>query len=123
MQAGSRMIKLGLNKILWVMMASLLMTLSACANKNKTVDDVRTVFIGPEKIDCVGVAPMQCMQIKEKANAPWELFYSQIEGFNFVAGYNYILQVKVERRENVPADASSLRWSLVKVVSQTPVAK
>ena len=102
-------------------MASLLI-LSACANKG-VQDDTRTVFIGPEKVHCVGVAPMQCMQIKEKANASWQLFYDQIEGFDFEAGYDYILQVKVEEREHVPADASSLKWSLVKVLSKTPVVK
>lgn len=111
-----------MKKILLGVMASLLI-LSACANKGLQDSDIRTVFIGPEKVHCVGVAPIQCMQIKEKVNAPWQLFYDQIEGFNFEAGYDYILQVKVEKREHVPADASSLKWSLVKVLSKTAAVK
>ena len=49
----------------------------------------------------------------------WNLFYSQIEGFSYEPGYEYVLQVRKEKIDNPPADGSSIRYRLVKVVSKT----
>lgn len=86
-----------------------------------TEGDVITLYVGPELVDCVGVAPQTCMQVKEDPNAEYTLFYGQIEGFTFEPGYEYELQVRVETVDNPPADGSSLKYTLVNVVSQTPV--
>jgi hypothetical protein len=47
----------------------------------------------------------------------WSRFYSSIEGFNYVPGKIYNLTVKVETIKNPPADASSLKYTLVAVQS------
>jgi heat shock protein HslJ len=51
----------------------------------------------------------------------YTLFHDQIEGFDFEPGYEYELLVLVEPVENPPADASSLKYTLVEEVSKTPV--
>ena len=61
---------------------------------------------------------MSCMRVKEGADSAWSLFYSQIEGFDYEEGYEYVLQVEKEKIENPPADGSSIRYKLVKVVSK-----
>ncbi len=81
----------------------------------------KTIYVGPELVDCVGVAPQQCMQVKGSPEAEYTLFYGNIEGFTFEPGYEYELIVTETQIENPPADASSIKWSLVEVVSQTPV--
>ncbi len=81
-----------------------------------------TLYVGPELVDCVGVAPMKCMLVKESPEDDYKYFYSQIEGFEFEPGYEYELRVLVTPVENAPADASSLQYTLVEVVSQEPVA-
>ncbi|MCZ7672694.1 MAG: DUF4377 domain-containing protein [Chloroflexi bacterium] len=48
-------------------------------------------------------------------------FYNPIVGFTFEPGYEYELKVMVETVENPPADGSSLRYTLVEVVSKTAV--
>ena len=83
---------------------------------------MKTLYVGPELVDCVGVAPMQCMQVKEDPNGEYQNFFSSIEGFTFEPGYTYELRVNVESIANPPADGSSLRYTLVEIVSQTPVA-
>ena len=83
----------------------------------------KTLYIGPEKVECVGVAPMECYQVKETPESEWQLFYSEIEGFTWEPGYTYELRVAVHTVENPPADGSSLRYELIEVVDkvETPV--
>jgi heat shock protein HslJ len=78
-----------------------------------------TYFVGPELVDCTGVAPQKCLLVKEDPNADYQLFYSPIEGFEFIEGFEYELRVQVEPVENAPADASALRYTLLEVISQT----
>ncbi|WP_447637120.1 META domain-containing protein [Flavobacterium microcysteis] len=71
---------------------------------------------------CVGVAPMDCMQVKEGNAKQWSNFYSTIEGFDYQPGYEYILKViRTKREGNVPADASSYTYRLKKLVSKKQV--
>ena len=80
-----------------------------------------TLYVGPELVDCVGVGPMKCMLVKENPEEDYKYFYSQIEGFEFEPGYEYELRVLVTPVENAPADASSLQYTLIEVVSKEPV--
>ncbi|QQY34713.1 DUF4377 domain-containing protein [Chryseobacterium gleum] len=62
---------------------------------------------------------MKCLQVKENDSENWTNFYSSIEGFTYEPGYEYVLKVKTEKIENPPADASSIRYTLVEQVSKT----
>lgn len=81
-----------------------------------------TLYVGPNQAPCMGVAPQTCLLVKENPEDAYSLFYSTIEGFEFEAGFEYELLVNKQTVPNPPADASSFRWTLVEVVSQTPVA-
>lgn len=66
----------------------------------------------------MGVGPMTCLQIQRGEvidEEEWELFYDNIEGFEFTPGYRYKLLIKTDTlpREQVPADASSIRYTLL----------
>lgn len=84
--------------------------------------EIVTLYVGPEKVDCVGVAPQQCLQVRYSSEDEYELFYSNINGFSYEPGYDYELIVQKTPVENPPADASAIEWTLVDVVSQTPAA-
>lgn len=86
----------------------------------ETDGEMITLFIGPELVDCEGAGPQKCMLVKESPDDEYSLFYDQIEGFDYEEGYEYELVVEVTKVENPPADASSLKYSLVEVVSKTP---
>ena len=77
-----------------------------------------TLYVNSQLVHCVGVGPMQCMQVRSDEQQPWTLFYQQIEGFQFEPGYRYQLTVSKEQLTDVPADAPSLRYQLIKVVSK-----
>lgn len=88
--------------------------LTACQSTPAT----ETLYIKSQLADCIGVAPMKCMQVRGQPGESWSLFYQQIEGFTFEPGYRYELEVSKEQLTDVPADASSVRYQLIKVVSK-----
>ena len=84
--------------------------------------EVVTLFVGPNRVPCTGVAPQACYQVRQSPDAEWTLFYDEIQGFEYEPGFEYELKVQKETRTNVPADASRFTWTLMEVVSKTPVA-
>ncbi len=70
---------------------------------------------------CVGVGPQQCLNVRESADDDWTLWYDPIEGFEHEAGYDYRLLISETQVADPPADASSIRWTLVEVLEKTPV--
>lgn len=65
---------------------------------------------------------MTCYQVQKSdsldLSSDWSLFYSNIEGFEYAPGFIYKIKVKETPRENPPADASSIKYTLVKVVEK-----
>ena len=88
--------------------------LSACQSTPTT----QTLYVQDKLADCVGVAPMKCMQVRSQPGESWSLFYQQIEGFTFEPGFRYQLEVSKEQLADVPADAPSVRYQLIKVVNK-----
>jgi len=85
-------------------------------------------WVNSLKKNCIGVAPMQCLQIQkgEELTADgWQLFYNTIKGFKYKQGYLYKIIVKEEfiPSEKVPADASSRKYTLVSVLKKQRDAK
>ena len=77
-----------------------------------------TLYINNKLVDCVGVGPQKCMQVRKSLKGEWTLFYGGIEGFRFEPGYRYKLKVNVTKIKNPPMDSSNLKYSLVKVLSK-----
>jgi heat shock protein HslJ len=92
------------------------MALSACAPFGG--DRQKRVYVGPYLVDCVGVAPQECMLVKGDPDGDWTYFYDQIQGFDYEPGYEYELVVREDKIKNPPADASSLQWTLIEVVGK-----
>ena len=62
--------------------------------------------------------PHLCLQVKESANDPFRGFDENIEGFNYVEGFEYTIEVKVYDIKNPPADASSKRYVLARIIGK-----
>ncbi len=79
----------------------------------------KTLWIAPTTQKCVGEIEKQCMQVKRSKNQTnWELFYDNIEGFNYKKGYEYLVVVLETKVNNPPADASSIKYKLIKIISK-----
>jgi hypothetical protein len=103
--------------------------LAGCSQEGATVSQpvkkdgnhTEVLLVNSALVNCTGVAPMKCMQVRHSAQEPWGLFYTGIEGFTFEPGYNYRLKVQVTEVENPPADASSLRYTLIEQLEKNKV--
>lgn len=82
--------------------------------------EVVRMWIEPELVECEGVAPMECMEVSYTEDGEPQLFYDQIDGFTFTEGTAYVIDVRVTEVEDPPADASSLSYELVEVISEDP---
>ena len=82
--------------------------------------EVVRLYVGPETIECVGVAAQKCLLVTTDPTEPAQAFYDHIDGFEHQEGTTYVLDVLVEPVEDPPADASSLAYTLVDVVEELP---
>jgi heat shock protein HslJ len=96
--------------------------LLSLASSTQAMAAESTLWVNSFTVECEGVAPMTCLQVQE-GDSPepgkWENFYSSIEGFTYEAGYLYRLRIRKETLEDVPADASSIRYVLVQLLEKT----
>ena len=102
-------------KILHLFLGLLLVSCSSLSKQTVTME------VKDSKAPCTGVAPMECLQVKEGSDNNWKHFYTNIEGFDYQEGYNYTLKVIKSRRDNVPADASAYTYKLKKVIKKEKV--
>jgi len=94
----------------------------SCAGGNKQVDKY-IYWVNSTKAPCVGVAPTMCLQIQKSETqnpAAWESFHTSIMGFEYEPGYIYKLVVKERHLDptDLPADASSIEYSLVEILEK-----
>ncbi len=87
-------------------------------DNNETNENVKTLFVDSKMATCTGVGLRTCLRVRESASQDWELFYDRIEGFDYESGFAYELKVKEEKVENPPADASSIKTTLIEVVKK-----
>lgn len=79
--------------------------------------DTKILYIDSKLVDCVGMSPQKCMLVRDNTESDWQMFYDKIEGFDYQEGIQYKIEVKIMNVENPPADASSLRYVLTKILS------
>jgi heat shock protein HslJ len=81
---------------------------------------VRTLQVAPSRVECTGVGPQMCLQVRESAEGSWTRLYDAIVGFEYEPGYLYEIRIREEAVANPPADGSSIRRTLVSILSKTP---
>jgi hypothetical protein len=81
-------------------------------------------WINSWKRPCTGVGPMTCLQVQKDSfqEGKWMNFYGQIEGFTYEPGYRYKIEVSETQipAAQVPADGSSIRHTLVRILEKEP---
>ena len=111
--------------------ASLMLALAACGTTGDAAGPTgtasagavyRTLEVAASRVECVGVAPQLCLLVREAPEDGWTRLHDEIVGFEHEPGYSYQIVVKEEAVANPPADASTIRRTLVSVLSKTRVA-
>ena len=80
--------------------------------------EIERWWIDAEPVDCVGVFEQTCLVVREgseDAERTW--FYDSIDGLEVEEGTAYVVDVRITPVEDPPADASSLAYELVELVS------
>jgi len=80
-----------------------------------------TLFVREQRVDCQGEGPRRCLQVRESESEPWRNLYAAIAGFEYEESNAYELRVEVVPVPHPPADAASLRYRLLEVVSKRKV--
>lgn len=94
----------------------MLSLLAACSRPGTEL-----LTVASETRTCSGVGKWECMLVRHGDAGQWEYFYGNIAGFDYEPGYEYVLRVKKEEVKNPPQDASSVKYTLVKVLSKEKV--
>lgn len=95
--------------------------LNSCATR---VKNYSTFWVSGYKSEAsAGAGKMMVLNVyrgENLKNAKWENFYAPIEGFQFEEGVSQKIEVKETQLDpaKVPADASSIKYELVKVLER-----
>lgn len=95
--------------------------LQACGSTKSKNINYETFWVNSYKTQCnAGTGKAQCLGVykgNDPTNANWKHFYAPIQGFKFKEGQLQKIRVKVEKLapENIPADASCLKYTLLEV--------
>ena len=100
------------------LLAFLILALSVIGCQKEKLG-TRSLIVADHKVDCTGGAgPQKCLLTKEREDQPWEYFYGSIEGFDYQEGFEYVIEVTIYEIKNPPADASSKRYVLKRIISK-----
>ncbi|MDB5228365.1 MAG: hypothetical protein JWN78_2558 [Bacteroidota bacterium] len=92
---------------------------SSTSKTTRLPEGVMLWTIDAQRAKCEAATTMQCLLVKKSGQKTFELFYDNINGFDYQEGYVYVIQVRQEAKTPpIPANASVYNYSLVKVVSK-----
>lgn len=84
--------------------------------------DRRTLIVLDHMVECTGVGPQLCMLVREPGSSELSRLYRGVEGFVYEWGYVHEIDVEEHRVRNPPADGSSIRTVLRRVVAKERVS-
>jgi hypothetical protein len=96
------------------------LALTVCGGRASMGGEILTLYVAPERRECVGVVVQQCLLVRKSPGAEWELFYDTIQGFDYKPGFHYALRVERRRVADPPQDSSAYEWRLIEVLEQRP---
>ena len=96
------------------------LALSGCASSVSPDEEVIVLEVAADTVECIGEATQRCLQVRYPGSERWTRFYDSIEGFTHEEGVRYRLEVLRRRVTDPPADASSFRYRLLRVLDRVP---
>ena len=96
----------------------------SCSSTKNIADSDSIFWVSGFKTEAsAGAGKMQVLNIhrgEDISNPNWENFYAPIDGFEFEEGYLQKISVREKKlnKNQVPADASAIKYTLVKVIDK-----
>ncbi|MGA1775451.1 MAG: DUF4377 domain-containing protein [Flavobacteriaceae bacterium] len=101
----------------------LLLFFFSCTSKDLNEDiyipEGTLMRINSYTVPCEGIIEMNCLLVQignQIGTDQWDYFYDSIEGFEYEEGFQYDLDVLIKAIDNPPADASSIRYQLIRLI-------
>jgi hypothetical protein len=77
-----------------------------------------TLEVAAHRQKCTGLIEMQCLMVRELQDGQkkprWTPLFGEIQGYQHQAGQRQLLRVRKDQLEDVPADAPSITYKLIK---------
>lgn len=90
---------------------------SACSDDDDNDQIVQLTIASERGIGYVFGEAIPVLLVREGNSKDWNAFYNEIEGFEFKAGSETVLEVRKVRIMNPPQDSSDARYILIKIIS------
>jgi heat shock protein HslJ len=71
------------------------------------------------QVDCRGIVPQKCLQVKQRDFDEWQILRAEIGGFKYKPGRYYLIRVKRTMKSWTMANGQVYDYKLVKVISRT----
>lgn len=94
------------------------LSFSSCEDSENILPLEKTYIVASKRVNCQAEGVQKCYIIKEKGTQNWQYFYSSIIGFSYTEGFEYELLISEKEIDNPPQDASSIEYTLLKVISK-----
>lgn len=94
---------------------------SACGGSSDD-EEVLTYEVAAYRSPCTGSLATMCLNIRQPGEASYQFFYDSIAGFMPQWGRAYSIEVRKSNVPNPPANGSSARLRLRRVITESPVA-
>ncbi|MEI6312166.1 MAG: META domain-containing protein [Bacteroidota bacterium] len=75
-------------------------------------------YVAPNQADCASNASKKCFLIKKNIDAAYSIFSSDIEGFYYEAGFEYIIRVQITAHENPPVGVPAATYKLIEILDK-----
>lgn len=112
-------------------LAALLISLMSCSESDeanallkKEIPKGTNLRVNYFTSTCQGLITKECLLIQEGdilGTKNWNFFYSEIDGFKYETGFVYNLEVTKTTIATPPADGSSIKYDLVRIISKEAV--
>jgi uncharacterized lipoprotein NlpE involved in copper resistance len=117
--------------IITAMLALAVFSLASCSNDDDNKDITKEIIMNVsaepgvmyDLFDSMGEHPIECMQVMtEDEPGQWlYLYFSEVKGFTYERGHEYVLRVKRTILANPPQDASNRTYELVRILADKKV--
>jgi hypothetical protein len=106
-----------MQKMVWLSMSICVALLVAACGGGSDEPQSRTLTleVADYKSPCSGLVPYMCLNVRSPGESSYGGF-DNIAGFSPQWGHRYVVDVRETKVANPPADASSLKYDLLRVL-------
>lgn len=94
----------------------------ACSAASAPAERLYVFEVDATRVQSPGPDAQEYLRVRERADAPFALFYDTISGFAYEPGYRYLLQVARRAIDRPASDGSTAGYRLVAILSKVPGA-